>query len=319
MSDYNNSALTLYSVKFSADKGINEKNDKGSFIPDGKRIAFIQSNFDIVYHIDYKYLLPNIKSSEKPITSFVDDHGNKLPFPADIIEGDLPKKSNRGRKKKPVKGKTEKKDGGSDTKFCSKITFGVIHPPSGKVHGMKVFRVNSGNIYTISGEDFKLAEFVVQTVFAFINECKPQVNIRLTGISIKLRNMNFRYFEDNSPPTGDAIEYRKYVINTFRLKNILTKGDFAPLDILGETKIALVIRDTKTIVRIMFNYDGSVYNFNLSPSGKLYSYGGKREDVIFATKTFIFGVIDANRESVVQLGIKALQASELKKLQLANA
>ena len=280
---FENSALTLYTIKFGLDNVINERDDAGCFAPDGISIAYIQSNYEEQYHPDYEHLRPVIQV----------------------------KTSNRGRKKKPIKPKTKKKEGGSNSKFCSEITFGVIHPKNPViVHGMKIFRRVSGNIYTISGEDYFLAAMITRTAFEFINAAKPDTNIRLTEIDIRLRNMNFKYplpiYE------GDDAWYRAYVINVSRLKSAMSATDFVKIPIMGKLYTGLIIYNTKTFIRLVVKHEDSNYSFNISPSGKIYAYGGRDPNVIYAIRDYIFSLIGDEQYGIIQLGIRVVQATELK-------
>lgn len=281
-----NSALTLYTIKFELDSTINEKDDVGCFVPDGISIAYVQSNYEEKYHANYEYLRPVV----------------------------VVKTSNRGRKKKPVKPKTKKKEGGNNNKFHSEITFGIIHPNNPEiVHGMKIFRITSGNIYTISGEDYPLSALIVRTAFAFINNAKPNTNMYLTEIDIRLRNMNFKYplpvYEEH-----DAW-YRCYVLNVSRLKSAMSNTDFVKIKIEGKMYTGLIVYNTKTFVRLIVKYEHRSYSFNISPSGKIYAYGGREEFVILAIRDYIFNLIAEERHGIIQLGMRVIQATELKNTQ----
>jgi hypothetical protein len=282
---FENSALTLYTVKFNLDNLIHECEDAGRFVPDGINIAYIKSNYEVKYHANYEYLIPT-----EPI-----------------------KTSNRGRKKKPVKPRTKKKEGGNNDKFHSEITFGIIHHSDPSiVHGMKIFRRTSGNIYTISGEDYFLAASITRTAFAFINKTKPSTNISLLDIDIRLHNMNFKYplpiYE------GKDAWYRHYVINVSRLRQAMSTSDFVKLDVLGKISIGLIIYNTKTFVRLIVKHGTNAYNFNILPSGKIYSYGGREVLVIRAIRDYLFKIIGDERYQIVQLGMRVVKATELKNI-----
>jgi hypothetical protein len=177
MDNQSKTALTLYTVKFDIEDPIHEGRDQGLFRPDGIRIAYVHSNFEILYHQDYVSLVSQKQIKKNCVIGVI--VGDEITYPTFTIEA---KKSNRGRKQKEPKPKTKKKNGGNDTKFCDQITFGFIH--GDVVHGMKVFRTGSGNIYTISGDDYPLATLVSNGVFDFINEKRPSTKILLREVDI---------------------------------------------------------------------------------------------------------------------------------------
>jgi hypothetical protein len=298
-------ALTLYTVKFDIEDPIHECRDQGLFCPDGIRVAYVHSNFEVLYHQDYVDLVSQKQIKKNGEIGVV--VGDEITFPKFEVEA---KKSNRGRKQKEPKPKTKKKNGGNDTKFCDQITFGYIC--DGVVHGMKVFRTGSGNIYTISGEDYPLATRVANGVFDFINEKRPSTKVRLREVDIKMMNANFVY----PLPESDG-SYKSWVVNNYLLRNLLSSTDFVFIPIGDVVKPALIVYGAKTFMRIIVMFDGVRYNFNMYSSGKLYCYGGKCQFVMDEVMKFVFGFIDRNPQ-IVQIGMRTIQAKELAKLAKAN-
>ena len=171
-----NGGLTLVMFKYSYtgdDVCLDERKDSELFEPDGINIAYVLSNFCTKYHPNYynlsKEFIENNKQKFK-------EHNN-----------------NRGRKRKEKKKKNKKKDNGTNNEFGSCITFGVILGQ--RVHGVKMFRKNSGNISKLTYADIISETYItdlLDILFNYINSIKP-VDIQFLSFNVALMNITSHY------------------------------------------------------------------------------------------------------------------------------
>jgi len=190
--------LLNISIKFSADRIINEKNDV--FYPNIEHnIVGICTNF-------YKHFLSGYEPNKE-----------------------IPVKSNRGRKKKIKVKKNNKTNNGMNDQFDSEITFYVIQKNyPGEVFSVKIFRKQSGDITGLKKDDDSEILDIINSVFNFINTNKPDINIRLISKSINLANDLYigqlpEALIIKHPIYNNDI-YISYQINLYKLKELLLKN-----------------------------------------------------------------------------------------------
>lgn len=274
--------LTLVMFKYEYDKNdtgvcLDEKEDQNLFHPDGVTIAYVLSNFCNEYHPDYYNL-----SKE-----FIEDNKQKF----------KEHNNNRGRKKKENKKKNKKKDNGTNTEFGSCITFGVIM--DGRIHGIKMFRVNSGNISKLTHEDIISPDYIprlVNKLFDFINTYKP-LNIRYVSFYVALANITSSY-----PLNGK-------IINLYMLREKLNLGMYTPAfwgcynavpDFNGKKNhLKITLREYKDVDRTS--------NIKLTPEGKIHIYGSKDYARCEVYMRLLFTIINNHKDDdyVIIKGVRA--------------
>lgn len=227
---------------------IDESLDKDLFHPDGKDIAYVLSNFCCLYHPDYVNLSKEYIAKNKKL------HKEK--------------NNNRGRKPKDRKRKNVKKNNGTDNEFASCITFGVIVGP--KVHGIKIFRKDSGNISKLTHDEIRSPTYIsdlVGRLFRYINERKA-VNAQYVSFSVALANV-----------VGQFILPEHHIINLYEFRKKLDLG--------------LYNSDYWGCENVMFNFNGKVNHLKiiitedlqskrttslkLTPEGKIHTYGNNQD------------------------------------------
>lgn len=274
-------ALTLYGGEFTANRTIEEDADIQKLMPDGVTVAYTTSNYGEFYHINWEEC-----RKIKPV-----------------------KTSTRGRKPNPPVPRTKERKG-SGEKFDSCIAFGVI--VDGEAYGIKVFRKKSWNIYSISGNNRPLAELIIEKLFSFINERLLGADVKLKSLEISLRNMHFQYpLPEEEPPKGMC-----WVTNIHNFRFLLTPADILDIWLDGKLRKALIVYDYGSSLRLIIVHleDKKTYNANLYHSGKLYIYGGNREEINREIRDYIFGKIDEHRDKVVGYGIEAMKGCDKKML-----
>lgn len=120
-----------------------EERDKDKYIPDGKTIAYVRSNFCEHYHRDYEHMR-NTKN----------------------------KKKSDGTEKR-------KHHGGSGKEFASSITMGVIH--GDKIYEIRMFRRNTIGISGLLTPKKEVIVDIVNNVLNYVNAIDPQLNVRIVG------------------------------------------------------------------------------------------------------------------------------------------
>jgi len=256
-------ALTLYTIKFKCNMVLSEDKKCKDLKPDGKRVAYITSNFVNDYHKDYRHLIPVKK----------------------------PRTNNKGRRKKIRDPKTKKKNNGDGTSFSSATTFGVIVDDN--VYGMKLFRKNSGNIPSISVEDFDLAETVVETLFDFIKDhfgCE----INLISIKISLQNFNKHY----PLKSGE-------LLNLYKIRNTCWgSSNYIDMDIAGENKKIYIHFDgRRSVILCLFHVideeKDRFYQAKIYPNGKIYIFGGNERRINEAFADGLIELINKHKVNVI--------------------
>jgi len=256
-------ALTLYTIKFECSIVLSEDEKCKSLKPDGKKVAYITSNFKNEYHPDYTHLIPVKK----------------------------PKTNNKGRKKKPRDPKTKKKNNGDGTSFSSATTFGVIIEDN--VYGMKLFRKSSGNIPSIPVEDFDLARLVVNTLFEFIIE-QFGCEIKLTSIKISLQNFNGHY------PLKNYELLNLYKIrnvcwgsSNYVDMDICNENKKVYIHFDGRRSTILCL------FHVLEEDKDRFYQAKIYPTGKIYIFGGKERRINEAFSNGLIRLIDQHRSKVI--------------------
>ena len=241
--------LTLVMFKYAHDGNegcLHEGLDKNIFHPDGVNIAYVLSNFCNEYHPSYENLSKAYIENNKQLFK---EHNN-----------------NRGRKKKNKPKKNRKKDNGTNEEFGSCITFGVIS--GNRVHGVKVFRKNSGNISKLTYADIQSPTYIMDLLsklFNYMNSVRP-TNIRFISFDVALANITGEY------PLSEG-----KIINLYKLREKLDLG--------------LYTRDYWNCYSMIPNFNGKVNhltiilrehqdvdrttNIKLTSEGKIHVYGNK--------------------------------------------
>ncbi|MAR56365.1 MAG: hypothetical protein CMM93_04205 [Rickettsiales bacterium] len=257
-------SLVLYTIKFDYDQPINEEHDLIS--PDGVSVAWTISNFKKEYHPDWVHLKP---------------------------QPPLPKKSKKGRPKKPVRPKIIKSNSGDNTVFAHEITFGVI--VGDKVYNTKIFRKNSINISSIKYEDENLVRQIIDICFAFINKHKPEMNIRLKSINMGLKN----YRNNITMPTN-------YVLNIYLMSRELKKKNV--LKIKDEYKTMVIhFNNDEIYCRASLKYKDKTYQCKINPNGNVFIFGGNDDEISEA----IFRHIAEIAGDYAGIGFPSLNKKEL--------
>jgi hypothetical protein len=243
--------LTLVMFKYSHEGSeicINEKLDQDLFEPDGVDIAYVLSNFCCKYHPKYHNLSKEYIDANKKL------HKEK--------------NNNRGRKPKDKKRKNNKKNNGSDKEFTSCITFGVI--VGEKVHGIKIFRKNSGNISKLTHDEIKSDTYIknlVDKLFNYINARKA-VNAKFLSFSVALANV-----------VGQFILPENHVINLYEFRKKLSLGLYNA-DYWGCENVIFDFNGKVNHLKIIICNDLNskrTTSIKLTPEGKIHAYGNNEE------------------------------------------
>ena len=257
---------------------IDDKLDKDLFQPDGETVAYISSNYCKIYHPNYINLSKSFIEENKRRTK---EHNN-----------------NRGRKKKDKVKKNKKKDNGSNDQFGSCVTFGVIS--DNRVHGVKIFRKNSGNISKLTHADIISETYIPQLLgrlFAYINRYKP-VGIDYIGFSIELENITSKY-----PLPPDK------VINLYAFRPKLNLGMYNSkfwdcyyiiYDFNGKyNHLKIKLMETP--------FSDRTTDIKLTPEGKIHVYGSKDSAQAEKFLKLLFKIIDRHKDDphILVNGIRA--------------
>lgn len=255
---------------------LDEERDKDTFHPDGISIAYVLSNFCNEYHPDYVNLSKEaIELNKQKFKEF---------------------NNNRGRKRKDKKKKNKKKNNGSNDEFGSCISFGVIF--NDRVHGVKMFRTESGNISKLTCDDVSSETYIknmLGVLFSYINMRKP-VCIRYLSHYVALENITSEYSIPNN-----------HFINLEILRSKLNLGQYTP--------------DYWECENVLYNFNGKVNhlkaiisedltsdrttNIKLAPDGKIHVYGSK--DRLLAEKyvRLLFQIINTYADELIKPGVRA--------------
>jgi hypothetical protein len=255
---------------------LDEAQDKDLFEPDGVRIAYVLSNFCNKYHPDYVNLSKEaIETNKQKFKEF---------------------NSNRGRKKKEKKKKNKKKNNGTNDEFGSCITFGVIY--SNRIHGVKMFRKESGNISKLTYYDIDESNPYVPNMlgvlFDFINEFK-QVNITYESHYIALANITGKYKlpEDS-------------IINLYLLRDKTNLGRYTP-EYWGCRNIIYDFNGKVNHFKFIIseNFDNRTIGIKLSPEGKIHVYGSSNNVTAGKYMATLIKLLDEHRDTIIIRGIRA--------------
>ena len=260
---------------------IHEVNDKEVFIPDGINVAYILSNEESIYPPEYK-------------------HYDKVY----IQEEKLKKKQNgtkRGRKPKPPSEKKSKK-----THFMSAITFGVISPTDPtRVHGVKMFRINCGNIANLKYDDSdEYVEQLVNKLFRFIEARKPGLTIKYNYYKKELANTIEIY--------AKLVGQDKLVINMHELRRIIDEqygkyywGCLNFIVTLND-QTALTIKFAEVIsISPKGKTKTTKYTCKITPKGKLYVYGGNSGEVANKYVNNFWKILEKHEDLLIAEGYPA--------------
>jgi hypothetical protein len=300
-------------------KCIYELTDNEKFIPDGQTVAYVKSNFCYKYHPDYEHLSIEAVEREKAKN----------------------KKSNRGRRLKPKEKKKSKKNNGTNDQFGSAIAFGVISGE--RIHGIKIFRVNSGNISKTTHDDSdEYVKGVINSLLAYINNIKPDLNMVLLSTDCRLKNLICKFpLEPEDNPTSivrnvvmaklqypltdheKLVQYyfplgSKTVINLYHLRRLFELANYNKYnrDFWGNivvrfcfngknTGLTIIIRDSRKCPQVQQKKESYViYNLKLHYTGNLHIFGGNDIVKIERYRDIIFSIISTNKW-LIQQGYKA--------------
>jgi hypothetical protein len=239
--------LTLVMFKYGHEYDgscLDEQQDKDLFHPDGITIAYVLSNFCNEYHPSYFNLSKQYIETNKQRFK---EHNN-----------------NRGRKKKNKPKKNRKKNNGTNDEFGSCITFGVIS--GSRVHGVKMFRKDSGNISKLTYADIESPTYIPELLgklFNYINSIKP-VGIKFISFNLSLANITGGF----PLPPGK-------IINLYMLREKLNLGLYAR-EYWGCHSVIYMfngkVNHLTTILREHSNIDRTT-NLKLTSEGKIHVYG----------------------------------------------
>lgn len=133
-----------YSCSGGNGPAFHEEKDKDKYVPDGKTIAYVRSNFCEMYHKDYMYLKNEAKDSFQS-----------------IIRDELSKKKKKSKE------------------FASSITFGVIYEDN--IYEARVFRKENIGISGLSSPDKNIIINIINRLLDYINNIDPELDIKLVG------------------------------------------------------------------------------------------------------------------------------------------
>jgi hypothetical protein len=255
---------------------IHELHDKDVFHPDAENVGFVVSNYAHTYlpkwsHLD-KIVIEQEKLKRKQL-------GTK-----------------RGRKPKPV---VEKKSGHKH--FMSAITFGVVSPTNpDRIHGIKMFRKNCGNIANLTYSDSK--EYVAELVnklFRFIENSKPGLHIEYLGHKKEL---------SNTITTYEHMDGR--VINLFKLRNIVNTCGYDVYYWGCISKIEIIFDQTNYTIKfseaVSMSAKGKLksvtYTCRITPIGDLYVYGGNSDSVANRYIENFWRILEKHENEVLGVG-----------------
>lgn len=281
--------LGMFDYTYHADEDevcLDENKDKDLFHPDGVVVAYVLSNFCNEYHPNYANL------SKKAIDL------NKQKFKE--------YNNNRGRKKKEKKKKNKKKNNGSNNEFGSCITFGLIVDE--RVHGIKMFRKNSGNISKLTHRDIQPTNpyipNILSILFEYINTCKP-VNIRYKSHYIALENITTKYnmpvLKINGYPINSDV-----IINLYKFRTLLDLGCYNP-EFWGCRNVIYIFNGKVNHLKIMISEDDGdrITSLKLAPDGKIHAYGGSKGESAWVYVCILFKIIKNHESEICIRGIRA--------------
>lgn len=256
--------LVLYTFQYSSDSnGFHEGDDEDLFVPDGKRVAYIISNYSKKYHPDWVHCMPGPPK---------------------------PKTSNRGRKKKPKRDRVTKRNNGDNTQFSCAMTLGVIM--EGDVYNIKVFRKKSGNISSVKYSDPVYVARIIDKTIDFLNDCKT-MNMKITLIGLNLRNVRKQYpiGENQVVNLSQMREWLKKD-DSIIIDGVVVKTN--PLFNNIESYLNLVLHVERATISYSYEKTGDditmtqlentrikliTYHAKLDPAGHIYVYGGNEQEI----------------------------------------
>lgn len=264
---------------------LDDETDIDLFIADGKRVAYVMSNYGSNFHDDYKHLTREAKETAKKV-------GN----------------STRGRKPKVVEEKYVAPNKGTGKEFSSAISFGVIDSEDpNKVYGIKLFVCHSGNMSGLKTDNPEKIRAIIATLLDYVNEFKPESHITYVSHVITLCNMKAKF------NIGQG-----YAFNLFKVLKIHKEkymGDYWAYPGYKETVI-LKFNNMTAYYLFLINYRNEDnidrnYTIKLFYNGKINICGGNNSIICrFIADRFI-SMISDNIDFVLGISIPVRKQKEI--------
>lgn len=261
---------------------IHEQQDKDIFDVSEDGIGYVISNFTSIYHPKWAHLDKEVIQQKK-------------------LEA---KKTGTKRGRKP-KAPVVKKSGNKH--FMSSITFGVVSPADPeRIHGIKMFRKNHGNIANLKYEDSEeYITAVVDKLFRYIEFHKPGLKITYTGSKRELSNNSVKYENMNGR-----------VLNTFKLSEILMRSEYRnsywgcldnpTIMISNQTELTLTCHHAFYQNIVKGKPKNIIYKCKINYKGELYVFGGDDREIIEKYIRLFWALIEKNEDVLLGIGYPTL-------------
>jgi hypothetical protein len=254
-------SLVICKCNVKCDKGIivHEEQDKDKFIPDGRRIVYVKSNFVCLYHESFKHEVVRVKST------------------------------NKGRKPNPKKVK-RKKCNGSGEQFDSSIAFGVLYEDS--VYNIIVFRKESVNISGLNDDNIEKTKNIIGVLMDYMNEIDPSLNVRIVGDPIiNLCNLKSEILPTIEPQIVEADT--KVCYNFHRLTKLINEK-YSGRDFWRCDNYIVMYNNSNSYFTMHFLVDNQKYGVKLFYNGKINVFGGKNKDYCVLLLQHFYDILTSN-------------------------
>ncbi len=275
---------------------LHEEEDKEKFIPDGKIIAYVKSNFCELYHSDYKYLDKKFIQQNK-------------------------QKNCKGRKPMIRETRRKKLKCGSGDEFGSSIAFGLIHED--RTYEMRVFRKTTIGVSGLKSDNIEFIKLLIDKLINYLNGIDPNLQIKIKDEPV-ITLCNLKYHFKLSYSTFDN---RIMAFNLYRLMHIMN-DNYNDIN-YWYPKPATESADADTVtgcdvpLRVLMPYNGmstfyslnikcndTSYYFKFYSNGKLNVYGGNNSTVCELLMKKFINILDTHKDHLIQLSIPTGNSTE---------
>ena len=255
---------------------LHEENDKDKFVPDGKIIANVKSNFCELYHKDYVYL------DKKYMEQYEC-------------------KTNKGRKKSEKQSKRQKSNCGTGNEFGSSIAFGLIHEE--RVYEMRVFRKTTIGVSGLKSDNIEFIKLLINKLIDYLNTVDPSLTIKLKNQpNITLCNLKYHFVLPSSND-GRIMAFNLYKLMHLMLDRYNDSNYWNPECESSVTSVLLPYNGSTTFYTMNIKCDDTYYYFKFYSNGKLNIYGGNSSTICETFVRKFIAILEEHQCDLVQPSI----------------